>query len=157
MHFVFGYFVCGVRKHWNKYWFSAQSLLKTFLCACIWYVGMCMWECMFVYTCFSECICCGQRTNMCMSACLPPCFIQCLLLGPAYDRIAGLRNPRVSCFYISSCCRSSAIKGMFYYMWVLFGWGIWTHIFMLVWQALNPLSQLINSLYPMYSFSDPME
>lgn len=51
---------------------------------------------MLACTCFSECICCAQKTDMYISACLSPCMIQCLLLCLTYDRIAGLRYSRES-------------------------------------------------------------
>lgn len=94
---------------------SSKSLKNLFVCMHLICRHVYVRLCMFVCTCFSECICCGQRTNMCMSACLPTCFIQRLLFCPAYGRIAGLRNSKES-LYISSCFRSSAIKGIFYYM-----------------------------------------
>lgn len=48
MHVVFGYVVCEVRRHWNKYWFLAQCLLKTF---CVHTFDMNGCVCESVYVC----------------------------------------------------------------------------------------------------------
>lgn len=136
---------------------SSKCLKNLSVCMhliCIYvYVRVCIFAC----TCFSECICCGQKTNMCISACLSPWFIQRMLLCLAYDRIAGLRNSRESHVFTFHLATGVLPLKACSVMWVLFGSGIWTYIFLLVWQTLNPLSQLINSLYPLYSVSDPME